>query len=796
MAEEIEILVFKQGTLFFPIFSHHHWMAGIARRSEEKILVEIYDSAPSAFVHSHVRERFKKAWPFAKLSFPFCVKQERNSEACGIFMATTFFSYFNNLSLSLFTVTMIPLLRSLFSRALSLTPPDFLLALKNILQHQDHQEARSEGNQVRITEGKQISQRVTSTTELTPIPHSVLCTTISNLFRTSQAQSFSFLCEWAEEGDQRKKVWCGHVMRPSHNSDKGPWTTVWIGERKQEAWYRFVCSDGKQGVYQDKSPSLGTTYFSFKVVPQLPPFCVATVKGGTDALIPIPHPTLRTTISTFFKTSDAPSISFVCHWGEDQDQEQQDHVWCGRILRPPRHTNKGPWTTIWVGERRQDAWYLFTCAKGKETIYEDKSPSPNIAYFSFEVVPQLPLFINSLSNVPKPIGPSSDALAAQENNHKDDDDDDDDEEDYDDEDDVSDDNQAHDDAAEDKGHASPHAETNPLVEDPTMLLFRSGHHIPSLCVVTQMTVSDMLKMLTRPVTTPPAWAQDALASSTRQTHQRLLKLMETIPSEQHQHPLIRALGDFFERRRQERKWTWSTMLKNLVSLQGALALLPLYRATVFFGLSLKGDIMWRQLVEASARKAKTEIPRTPQAMTPQLFNATLSAERDHAKAGALTLAWFTAQRIGCVLKLNREDVVINSDTSLSVTFRRGKTATVGGPYCVHTTQLQHYLKRLQPLLNISPKGSLFHMKSCAMLSTFRAVNNAMEAKSIRRGSLQQMARSGTPIDILMRYSGHTREKTLLRYLNWGSITQDLSTKMALAGVALMSEDTTSQVGQH
>jgi len=233
------------------------------------------------------------------------------------------------------------------------------------------------------------------------------------------------------------------------------------------------------------------------------------------------------------------------------------------------------------------------------------------------------------------------------------------------------------------------------------------------------------------------------------------------------------------------------MLKNIISVQGALALLPLYRKGVFFGLSLKGDVVWKSLVESVSRKTKTEIPRTPQAMTQQLFTATVSAERDPAKAGALILAWFTAQRIGCVLKLQREDVMINNDTSLTVTFRRGKTATARGPYSVHTTQLLHYLRRLEPLLNVSPKAKIFQMTSSSMLTTFRLVNGAMEAKSIRRGSLQEMARAGTTVETLMKYSGHSREKTLMRYLNWGSIGQDISKRMAEAGLALMSP-----TGQH
>jgi integrase len=441
--------------------------------------------------------------------------------------------------------------------------------------------------------------------------------------------------------------------------------------------------------------------------------------------------------------------------------------------------------------------------EGCEITYEDRTPARDVSYYTFDIVEQLPTVFSSVALCPQSVSKANTTTnhqdttvhhpspvvadrhattvrtrtgrVAQRYEHSS----------------SGTDTPATSESSISESEHQQDLNPTPDSEDPTVQLFRSGHHIPSLPVVTQMTVSDMLRMLQRQRIAPPPWAVDALALSTRQNHQRLLTIITEIPKDHHDQPLVIALGNFFEARRVARGWTWATMLKNLVSFQGALALLPLYREKVFFGLNLKTDVVWKQLVEASSRKAKTEIPRVPRAMTPALFTATLSAERDPAKACALLLAWFTAQRIGCVLKLRREDVIVNEDTSLTVTFRRGKTATAHGPYSVHTCQLQHHLRRLEPLLNASPHAPLFQMKSSAMLATFRLVSSLMEAKSIRRGSLQQMAKSGTPVDILMRYSGHTREKTLMRYLNWGSITQDISNRMAEAGQALMSH-----LGQH
>ena len=61
-----------------------------------------------------------------------------------------------------------------------------------------------------------------------------------------------------------------------------------------------------------------------------------------------------------------------------------------------------------------------------------------------------------------------------------------------------------------------------------------------------------------------------------------------------------------------------------------------------------------------------------------------------------------------------------------------------------------------------------------------------KARSVRRGSLQAMAQAGVPLELLMRFSGHTQEKTLLRYLNWGALTANLQGAMKEAGKALIA----------
>ena len=237
------------------------------------------------------------------------------------------------------------------------------------------------------------------------------------------------------------------------------------------------------------------------------------------------------------------------------------------------------------------------------------------------------------------------------------------------------------------------------------------------------------------------------------------------------------------RRRAEKRWTWATVLRNLCSLQGALSLLPMYRR-VAHGISLKQDPVWQQTLQAIQRRAREETPRTPEAMTPEIFERTLAAETRPQHRAALQLMFFTSGRVGCVLLLQKEDLTFNPDGSITATFRRGKGVKARGPYTVHGPRLHHHLAELQAFVASAPR-KLFSITPPQMLSTFRLCDPRMEARSVRRGSLQTMALAGVPLETLILYSGHTNEKTLLRYLGWGHAAGARQRQMADAGAVLV-----------
>lgn len=286
---------------------------------------------------------------------------------------------------------------------------------------------------------------------------------------------------------------------------------------------------------------------------------------------------------------------------------------------------------------------------------------------------------------------------------------------------------------------------------------------------------------------PPPWAEGSLVKSTRDTHRRMLKWISDMPITLHKLPVTESIIQLMAQLRLARRWTWATTLKNLASAQGALALLPMYR-TVEHGIMLKHEVTWTEAMKALTRYAREEDPRTPKAMTPQTFQATLKAESDLQRQVVLAIMWYTSQRVGCVLQLAPADLQWNDDDTLSITFKRGKSVKIRGPYTVHTTNLKAIKPMIQRYVASVQKrraSRLFTLKTAEMLQTFRLVDPALEARSVRRGTLQTMAQKGVPNATLMEYSGHTCERTLLRYLNWGKAAGNARARMDDAGKSLL-----------
>jgi hypothetical protein len=148
----------------------------------------------------------------------------------------------------------------------------------------------------------------------------------------------------------------------------------------------------------------------------------------------------------------------------------------------------------------------------------------------------------------------------------------------------------------------------------------------------------------------------------------------------------------------------------------------------------------------------------------------------------LAIAWFTAARIGDVLKLERMDILYYRmdlhlpEVPMSVVYRKGKGARFTQPYTVPTLVPGPIAGILDRFLAPCPRQAMlfpvtspaaYRWFSMRVTAALRAADATLCQRSVRRGALQTMAKKGVPWENLMIFSGHKRLDTLKRYLSFG-----------------------------
>jgi integrase len=135
----------------------------------------------------------------------------------------------------------------------------------------------------------------------------------------------------------------------------------------------------------------------------------------------------------------------------------------------------------------------------------------------------------------------------------------------------------------------------------------------------------------------------------------------------------------------------------------------------------------------------------------------------------ILLTWVTCARGGCARQLAREDLILKGN-DLSVTFYRGKRASIDGAYTIHTSVPTDFTMGLSRWLASRPRGLLFPGVTGSMLvAALRASHPRLEQRSLRRGSIQTMAKSGISEERLLDFSGHKSLPMLRRYLDFGVV---------------------------
>lgn len=270
-----------------------------------------------------------------------------------------------------------------------------------------------------------------------------------------------------------------------------------------------------------------------------------------------------------------------------------------------------------------------------------------------------------------------------------------------------------------------------------------------------------------------SWSQ--MSEATRASHRRWLVILRNMPADLATMPLGPAIVETIGRLAAARRWAPATVSRAYSDCTTACRLLPLYtnRPT---GLSLRVDPVYDSAMRA-VQKIVTRVPQRAIArMSASSFQTVLNSVQCPSARTLLTLAWYGAMRLGDARQLDPSQVWFEED-QLVVRFTRGKGPAFRGAYNIRvqvTAALQKAIRTY--VAAFSRELRLFSVADQAAVA--RALHkHALEARSIRKGRLCELADAGCSTEQLMQLSGHLRVETLHKYIGRSTVT---ATKLASA----------------
>jgi hypothetical protein len=258
--------------------------------------------------------------------------------------------------------------------------------------------------------------------------------------------------------------------------------------------------------------------------------------------------------------------------------------------------------------------------------------------------------------------------------------------------------------------------------------------------------------------------------------------------------LAGAVVTLMRERASARAWKQATLARELANAAGAISDLPLYSNSPV-GFRLGESPEFRSATRAAQLLAgEQQVGSQPAAVVDDVRLAVTLAP-DVATKVALVLTWLCAGRVNDVLLVKRSELILEpsfaSTGAMRVTFCRGKGARFSQPYTVPTTcplewrgLLTQYLATFRPTDWLFGGGqpTLGPLVNLAL----RSANPTFTVRALRLGALQAMSRAGVPLETLTLFSGHKRQDTLLRYLNWGAEAGERSEQARTAALHLMA----------
>lgn len=176
----------------------------------------------------------------------------------------------------------------------------------------------------------------------------------------------------------------------------------------------------------------------------------------------------------------------------------------------------------------------------------------------------------------------------------------------------------------------------------------------------------------------------------------------------------------------------------------------------------------KRFLKSLARLEKFDVPRQAvPAVRDQVVTLVSKLQTTNLQMAAiLALMWLGAFRLGDVMRAPMSSLRLSQHPP-TIQLRWMKTETMARGKFILSRQsplfqvLQRYYERIKSRRS---RSLLLFSLSISQVRYFLKTNTPWTGHSFRRGALQCLADAGTPVDVLLKISGHSSEKMLLRYL--------------------------------
>lgn len=268
-----------------------------------------------------------------------------------------------------------------------------------------------------------------------------------------------------------------------------------------------------------------------------------------------------------------------------------------------------------------------------------------------------------------------------------------------------------------------------------------------------------------------------ISAATHQARRRWLLIIQNMDPALRKSPLPSAIIETVTRLAVARHWRPATTSRALSDITSALRSLPLYSNTPFY-VDLRKSPLYSEALRRAQSIASSTIPRP---ITPLLDCAPLLDDftRPFSRA-LLCLAFASAGRLGDTRQIRPPDISFHDEDAASVlvriAYKRGKGFAFWGPYSIAFIMDRSSAQCV--LACINPQQPDVNIWSDADQRQVTSVlkKRGFEARSIRRGRLTSLARSGMAEEDILALSGHRKVATLRRYLGFEAPNVDAAAR--------------------